>query len=82
MTDRGWTPPKALMRGAEIGQAEGLNFVYSGNIPGRTGSLENTYCPGCRTLLIERIGYQVLANHLKDGGTCPKCQNQIPGVWS
>ena len=82
MTDRGWTPPKALLRGAEIGQAEGLNFVYAGNVPGRTGSLENTYCPRCKTLLIERIGFQVLANHLKDNGTCPKCQTQIPGVWS
>ncbi|HEX9897807.1 MAG TPA: hypothetical protein VGC81_01195, partial [Candidatus Methylomirabilis sp.] len=82
MADRGRTPPTALVRAAEIGQAEGLHFVYAGNVPGRTGSLENTYCPSCKTLLIERIGFQVLANHLKDGGTCPQCHAAIPGVWS
>jgi pyruvate formate lyase activating enzyme len=82
MTDRGWTPAGALMRAAEIGQSENLHFVYAGNIPGRTGSLENTYCPGCKTLLIERVGFQVLANHLGPGGVCPKCGARIPGVWS
>jgi len=82
MTDRGRTPANALMRAAEIGQSEGLNFVYAGNIPGRTGSLENTYCPACKTLLIERVGFQVLANHLGAGGTCPKCSARIPGVWA
>jgi pyruvate formate lyase activating enzyme len=82
MTDRGWTPPRALMRAAEIGQAEGLNFVYAGNIPGRTGSLENTYCPSCKTLLIERVGFQVRANRVGRDGTCPKCRTRIAGVWS
>jgi pyruvate formate lyase activating enzyme len=56
--------------------------VYAGNVPGRTGSLENTYCPACKTLLIERVGFQVLANHLKADGACPKCSARIPGVWS
>lgn len=82
MKDRDWTPVKALMRAAEIGQAEGLHFVYAGNIPGRTGSLENTYCPTCKTLLIERVGFQVRANHLRTGGTCPSCSTRIPGVWA
>jgi len=82
MADRGWTPAKALMRAAEIGQAEGLNFVYAGNIPGRTGSLENTYCPTCKAPLIERVGFQVRANRLGRDGACPKCRTRIPGVWS
>ncbi|HSB80681.1 MAG TPA: AmmeMemoRadiSam system radical SAM enzyme [Candidatus Methylomirabilis sp.] len=82
MKDRDWTPVKALMRAAEIGQAEGLHFVYAGNIPGRTGSLENTYCPTCKSLLIERVGFQVRANHLRTGGTCPSCSARIPGVWA
>ncbi|HSB71467.1 MAG TPA: AmmeMemoRadiSam system radical SAM enzyme [Candidatus Methylomirabilis sp.] len=82
MRDRSWTPATALMRAAEIGQAEGLHFVYAGNIPGRTGSLENTYCPTCKTLLIQRVGFRVLANHLAPGGACPKCSAPIPGVWS
>jgi len=82
MKDRGRTPAKSLMRAAEIGQAEGLHFVYAGNIPGRTGSLENTYCPACNALLIERVGFEVLGIHLKADGTCPSCSTRIPGVWS
>ena len=82
MADRSWTPATTLLRAAEIGQAEGLRFIYAGNIPARTGSLENTYCPACKTLLIERVGFRVLANHLDPGGACPLCRARIPGVWS
>jgi len=82
MADRGWTPAGTLMRAAEIGQAEGLNFVYAGNISGRTGSLENTYCPSCKTLLIERIGFKVRTSRVGRDGTCPKCHTRIAGVWS
>jgi pyruvate formate lyase activating enzyme len=82
MTDRGWTPAQTLIRAAEIGKTEGLNFVYAGNVPGRIGTLENTYCPSCKTLLIERVGFEVLANRLGPDGTCPKCSARIPGVWS
>jgi pyruvate formate lyase activating enzyme len=80
MADRGWTPAEALLRAAEIGREEGLRFVYAGNIPGRTGTLENTYCPSCRSLLVERRGFRVLANRLQ-GGACPDCRASIPGVW-
>jgi pyruvate formate lyase activating enzyme len=82
MTDRSWTPAKTLERAAGIGQAEGLRFVYAGNRPGQTGSLENSYCPSCKAVLIERIGFRVLANHLTAGGACPKCAIRIPGVWA
>ena len=82
MADRQWTPAASLLRAAEIGQAEGLHFVYAGNVPGRTGSLENTYCPTCKTLLIERVGFRILADHLGPAGTCPRCRAYIPGIWS
>ena len=82
MADRGWTPATTLLRAADIGQSEGLHFVYAGNIPGRTGSLENTYCPACTTPLIERVGFRILANRLGPGGACPRCGARIPGVWS
>jgi pyruvate formate lyase activating enzyme len=81
MTDRGWTPVATLARAAEIGRSEGLRFVYAGNAPGRTGSLESTYCPGCGILLIERVGFHVRANRLV-AGACPGCRARIPGVWS
>jgi len=81
MTNQTWTPVAALTRATEIGRSEGLRFVYAGNAPGRTGSLESTYCPGCGALLIERVGFRVLANHLA-AGACPRCRTRIPGVWS
>jgi pyruvate formate lyase activating enzyme len=79
------TPPATqatdLMRAAEIGTAEGLRFVYAGNAPGRVGDWENTYCPGCGELLIQRYGYLVRGYHLTSEGSCPKCGGSIPGVW-
>lgn len=70
-----------LLRAAEIGREEGLHFVYAGNLPGHVGNWENTTCPGCHTLLVERVGFRVLKNRI-DGGSCPDCGRRIPGVWS
>ncbi len=81
MTDRGGTPLATLTRATEIGRTEGLRFVYAGNVRGRAGSLENTFCPGCGAVAIERVGFRVLANHLQ-AGACAKCGRRIPGVWS
>lgn len=75
------TPVETLIRAAEIGYKCGLNFVYAGNSPGMVGRYENTYCPTCNELLIERYGFVVKKNALVDGA-CPKCIAQIPGVWS
>ncbi|MDT8898781.1 AmmeMemoRadiSam system radical SAM enzyme [Thermanaerothrix sp. 4228-RoL] len=81
MTDPPPTPAKTLLRAAEIGQEAGLHFVYAGNLPGRVGSLENTYCPQCQALLIERRGYIILDYRLTAAGTCPQCGYKIPGIW-
>ena len=81
MTDPDDTPAATLLRAAEIGKSEGLNFIYAGNLPSRVGNWENTYCPGCGDLLIERSGYRVRSMRIK-GGACPKCSRQIPGVWN
>jgi pyruvate formate lyase activating enzyme len=80
MTDPGDTPPEALIRAAEVGRKEGLQFVYAGNVPGRVGGWENTTCPGCGSLLVERFGYRILRNRLEHG-SCPDCHRPIPGVW-
>jgi pyruvate formate lyase activating enzyme len=72
------TPIKTVIRAAEIGIESGLKFVYAGNVPG--GRFENTYCPSCNTLLIERSGFRVLKNILKDG-CCSKCNEAIAGFW-
>jgi pyruvate formate lyase activating enzyme len=80
MTDPDNTPPGTLIRAARIGREEGLQFVYAGNLPGDVGEFENTVCPGCGALLIERHGYRIDRNRLADG-RCPDCSRTIPGVW-
>ena len=83
MTDPENTSTKTLIRAAEIGKVAGLKFIYAGNIPGQVGRYENTYCPGCETLLIERYGYTILHDQLTPtGGICPKCKQKIPGLWN
>src|SRR5579884_1618789 len=75
------TPAATLIRAARIGRAAGLRFVYAGNSPGETGSLENTTCPGCGNTLIERFGFRVLRTRLGAEGRCPDCGMILPGVW-
>jgi pyruvate formate lyase activating enzyme len=61
----------------EIGVKTGLHNVYEGNVPGRGN--ENTYCYNCENLLIERWGYSIVKNVIKDGH-CPSCKSPIAGV--
>ncbi len=82
MTDPDNTSAEMLMAAAEIGRQEGLRYVYAGNLPGRVGDLENTRCPDCQALLIERFGYLILGYHLTPQGDCPACGLAIPGRWS
>ncbi len=82
MTDPANTSVETLERAAEIGRKAGLRYVYAGNLPGRVGDLENTRCPQCRTLLIERYGYFISGYHLTAEGACPKCGFKIPGRWA
>ena len=72
------TSLKTLETAREIAISEGLDYVYIGNVRSREG--ENTYCPGCKSLLIERKGYFILQNRLKEG-RCPDCNKEIYGVW-
>jgi pyruvate formate lyase activating enzyme len=81
MTDPNNTSAATLIRAAEIGAEAGLNFVYAGNRPGEVGNWENTYCPHCQSLLIERYGYVILGYHLTDEGKCSKCGQTVPGLW-
>jgi pyruvate formate lyase activating enzyme len=81
MIDPDDTTADTLIRAAEIGQEAGLNYVYAGNMPGRVGEYEHTFCPSCHTLLIERLGYVILSYHLTDEGACPHCGTDIAGVW-
>lgn len=82
MTDPDNTTPETLIRAAQIGEAAGLKYVYAGNLPGRVGRYEHTFCHRCRALLVERYGYLILQNRLaQTGGECPDCGTTIPGIW-
>ena len=73
------TPPTeedVLEQAYDIGKAAGLRYVYIGNLPGNRA--ESTWCYKCGTLLIERIGYQVRSNRIKDY-QCPQCGADIAG---
>jgi pyruvate formate lyase activating enzyme len=70
------TPAKTIERAWQIGKESGLNYVYVGNIPGNP--LENTYCPDCNELLIERSGFDVMRYLLTLDKRCPGCKKEIP----
>jgi pyruvate formate lyase activating enzyme len=72
------TPLGTLERAKAICDAEGLHYVYLGNVPGHPA--EKTYCPRCRRVVVDRTGYIINGLHLSKG-RCRYCQQPIPGVW-
>jgi len=80
MTEVDRTTAGTLLRAVEIGYGAGLHYVYAGNLPGQVGKFENTFCPSCHSTVIERRGFTVLQNILKNGA-CPKCATAIAGFW-
>jgi pyruvate formate lyase activating enzyme len=78
MLDRQRTSVDSLSLARDIGEKEGLDYVFVGNIPGAGG--ENTNCPGCGQTLIQRCGYTIEKNNLANG-QCPSCNRQIQGIW-
>ncbi|WP_035064168.1 AmmeMemoRadiSam system radical SAM enzyme [Nitratidesulfovibrio termitidis] len=75
LTDRPPTPPATLERAWEIGQTEGLRFVYLGNMPGHPA--ESTHCPACGALFARREGFHT---HLPASSRCARCGAAMPGV--
>ncbi|MGB9743251.1 MAG: AmmeMemoRadiSam system radical SAM enzyme [Minisyncoccales bacterium] len=63
------TPVETLQMGYKIGKETGLKYVYTGNVPGLRS--EDTFCPKCNTLCINRFGYSI--NRYDKNGQCPKC---------
>lgn len=73
------TPYETLERCHQIARAEGLHYVYVGNVPGNLA--QNTSCPSCGKELIRRQNFRIVENHVKQG-RCEFCKQVIPGVWS
>lgn len=74
--DAPMTPVGTLNRAFNAGKLAGLNFVYVGNVFGSEN--ENTFCPSCSAMVIERVGYDVKSN--LTNGKCQECGLKIPGV--
>ncbi len=73
------TPVATLTRARELGMAQGLHYVYVGNVPGHPGN--HTYCPKCGAVVIRRGGFFVTSTAL-DHGRCAACGHPIAGVWN
>jgi len=71
------TPIETLQRAYDIGKAAGLHYIYIGNVPGT--QYESTFCHNCGKLLIERTGYSISANYIKNNA-CPQCSEKVAGV--
>jgi pyruvate formate lyase activating enzyme len=71
------TPPETLHRCRKIAMSNGVKFTYVGNL---ISDAENTYCPSCGKLLIERMRYSVNVIGLKKN-RCKHCNEIIPGVF-
>jgi pyruvate formate lyase activating enzyme len=72
------TPVATLEKARETALSVGLEYVYIGNVPGHDAW--NTFCPGCRSMVIQRTGYVIREIRL-DQGKCFNCGRPIPGIW-
>jgi pyruvate formate lyase activating enzyme len=73
------TPPETLRKARDIARAEGVRYVYTGNVVDPDG--EQTHCHACGESLVERAWFAVKKNALVGTNRCPKCQAVIPGVF-
>jgi len=71
------TPPATLHRCRKIAMDNGVKFAYIGNL---LSDAENTYCPKCHKLLIERMRYATTTTGM-NGSHCKYCNEKIPGYF-
>lgn len=75
------TPAETLARLAAVAMDAGLRYVYVGNAVDAGG--QDTRCPRCAELLVERRGFTVVRQRLATGrGDCPACGLRVAGVWT
>ena len=70
MTDVPWTPVETVLRCRRTAMDMGLHYVYVGNAI--TEDAEDTFCPGCGSAVVRRVGYSV-DTHGLDGNRCRNC---------
>lgn len=77
MLDTPSTSLKTMLRAKEIAQSFGIKYVYLGNV-----QYDNsTYCPRCKSKLVDRAGYRSHMETIIDS-KCASCGELIKGVWS
>jgi len=79
LRDRPPTPPAALRRAREIARANGLRYVYTGNVHDRSG--QSSYCHSCGATLIGRDWYKITSWNLDSAGRCQDCQTPCAGLF-
>ena len=79
LTDIAHTPAATLKRARKIALAEGLRYVYTGNVHDSDGG--TTFCPGCDEPLIVRDWYEILSYGLTPEGRCAHCDSEVPGRY-
>lgn len=72
------TPASTVLKARQIAMDAGIRFSYVGNM---ISDAENTYCPSCGKLLIERVGYHCSIKGLKKN-KCKYCGEKIPGRFN
>jgi pyruvate formate lyase activating enzyme len=79
MNDLPPTPASTLTRAREIALANGLRYVYTGNVHDTDGG--STFCPHCRNAVIVRDWYRILNYRVTDDGHCRECGGAIAGRY-
>jgi len=79
MLDRPPTPPATLTRARRIGIANGLHYVYTGNVVDPDG--QATRCHTCGKVVIGRHWHRLGRWELDDQGRCTACGTPCAGVF-
>lgn len=79
LRNRPSTPPETLVMAHEIAREAGIKFPYVGNV--HDGDRQSTFCPQCKTLLLQRDWYEI-GQYRLNGNRCSQCGTVIPGVFA
>lgn len=73
-------PSITMVSAAGMALAQGLSFVYVGNVGAEARELAHTRCPRCLATVVEREDYRAVSV-ASERGECPRCGACVPGVW-
>ena len=79
MRDLPPTPPATLSRARDIALANGLRYVYTGNVHDTDGG--STFCHDCGNAVIVRDWYRLLNYRLNEHGHCRECTMPAAGHY-